>query len=134
MGPPLSRRRRKGVGYFTPANSALVSWPPRKTRRPPISGSTASTNRPVEVLPVASFTQPIKYGPPNPARLPIELISAIPPAAAVPDSHAVGSVQNTAKVQKIPMEATVSTTMVMAGSVMELEAPSAYGGHTNGTP
>src|ERR1700761_8352700 len=109
-------------GYFTSmfANSALVSWPPRKVSRPPINGSTASTSRPVEVLPVASLTQPIRYGPPKPARLPIELISAMAPAAAVPDSHAVGSVQNTPKVQKTPIAATVSTTMVMVGSLIYL--------------
>src|SRR6476619_1465649 len=65
------------------ANSTLLSWPPKKTSRPPISGSTASTRRPVEVEPVASLTQPIRYGPPKPARLPLELISAIAPAAAV---------------------------------------------------
>src|SRR5580692_7683648 len=100
------------------ANSALVSWPPRKAKSPPISGSTASTSSPVEVLPVASLTQPIRYGPPKPARLPIELISAIAPAAAVPESHAVGNVQNTPKVQNTPIAATVSTTMVMTGSAM----------------
>src|SRR4051794_2115520 len=99
------------------ANSALVSCPPRKTSRPPISGSAASTSSPVDVLPVASLTQPIRYGPPKPARLPIELISAMAPAAAVPDSHAVGSVQNTAKQQNTPTAATVSTTMVSVGSV-----------------
>jgi hypothetical protein len=42
----------------------------------------------------------------------------MPPAAAVPDSHAVGSVQNTANVQNTPVAATVSTIMVMVGSVM----------------
>ena len=52
------------------------------------------------------------YGPPKPARLPIELISAIAPAAAVPDSHAVGKVQNTAKVQNTPIAAIVSMIMV----------------------
>src|SRR3954449_3214145 len=104
--------------YFASTNSVFVSWPPRKTSNPAASGDSDSTRKPVDVLPVASFTQPIKYGPPKPARLPIELISAMPPAAAVPDSHAVGSVQNTAKVQKMPMAATVSTTMVKEGSVM----------------
>jgi hypothetical protein len=62
--------------------------------------------------PVASLTQPIRYGPPNPARLPIELISAMAPAAADPESHAVGNVQNTAKVQKMPIAATTSATIV----------------------
>src|ERR1700679_2073587 len=116
------------------ANSALVSWPPSKVSRPPISGSTASTNSPVEVLPVASLTQPIRYGPPKPARLPIELISAIAPAAAVPDSQAVGSVQNTPKVQNTPIAATVSTTMVMTGSLMVLEAANANAVSSNGAP
>src|ERR1700742_26509 len=95
------------------ANSALVSCPLRNVSRPPISGSTANTNSPVEVLPVASLTQPIRYGPPKPARLPIELISAIAPAAAEPDSHAVGNVQNTPKVQNTPIAATTSTTIVV---------------------
>src|ERR1700693_3427412 len=96
----------------TPATSALVSGPPRNAKSPPISGSTESTKSPVEVLPVASLTQPIRYGPPKPARVPIELIRAIAPAAAVPESQAVGSVQNTPKVQKIPIAATTSATMV----------------------
>src|ERR1700733_857128 len=100
------------------ANSALDSWPAKNTRSPPIRGNTASTSSPVDVLPVASLTQPIRYGPPKPARLPIELISAIAPAAAVPESQAVGSVQNTPKVQNTPIAATVSTTMVMTGSLI----------------
>ena len=36
---------------------------------------------------------PIRVGPRKPPRLPTALISAMPPAAAVPDSMAVGSVQ-----------------------------------------
>jgi hypothetical protein len=44
----------------SPANSALVSWPPKNTNSPPISGSRASTSRPAWVLPVASLTQPIR--------------------------------------------------------------------------
>src|SRR5258708_17260834 len=113
--PQTPERWTAWAGYFTGptlANSALVSWPPRKAKSPPISGSTASTKSPVEVLPVASLTQPIKYGPPKPARLPIELISAIAPAAADPESHAVGSVQNTPKVQKMPIAATTSATIL----------------------
>jgi hypothetical protein len=53
----------------------------------------------------------------EPARLPIELISAMAPAAAVPESQAVGKVQNTAKMQKMPIAANVSATMVAVGSV-----------------
>src|ERR1700740_2880855 len=104
--------RARHFAWAAPANSALDSWRPANTRMPPISGRTASTKRPVEVLPVASLTQPIRYGPPKPARLPIELINAIAPAAAEPDSHAVGSVQNTPKVQNTPIAATTSATIV----------------------
>src|SRR5882757_10889747 len=112
-------------GHFAVANSVLVSCPPTNTSSPAASGSSDSTRRPVDVLPVASLTQPTRYGPPKPARLPIELISAIAPAAAVPDSHAVGSVQNTANVQNTPIAAIVSSTIVVKGSAMVLEAASA---------
>src|SRR3979409_2697173 len=100
------------------ANSVRVSAPPKKTKSPPRNGSTATTRRPVEVEPVASLTQPIRYGPPKPSRLPIELISAIAPAAAVPESQASGSVQNSAKVQKVPIAATTSATTVTYGLSM----------------
>ena len=39
------------------------------------------------------------------------------PAAAVPESHEVGKVQNTPKTQNTPIAAKVSTTIVMVGSV-----------------
>ena len=87
-GAPQSRdqhlggRRRELLRLTHRGEFRLGLMAPRKTRRPPISGSTASTSNPVEVEPVASLTQPIRYGPPNPARLPTELISVIAPAAA----------------------------------------------------
>ena len=56
---------------------------------------SASATRPPSVEPVASFTRPTRYGPTKPPRLPIELISAIPAAAAVPLSSAAGIAQNT---------------------------------------
>src|ERR1700712_4986043 len=56
------------------ANSVLVSCPPSTTSTPAASGSSDSTSKPVEVLPVASLTQPTRYGPPNPWRLPLQLI------------------------------------------------------------
>ncbi|MGY3577974.1 hypothetical protein ACVMB1_005178 [Bradyrhizobium sp. USDA 4504] len=52
--------RRTRHRYFAPANSVLVSWLPRKTSRPAASGNSDNTNRPVDVLPVASLTQPIR--------------------------------------------------------------------------
>src|SRR4029077_16102586 len=106
------------VIYFAAANSALVSWPPRKTSKPAASGNSDSTSKPIDVLPVASLIHPIRNGPPKPARLPIELISAIAPAAAGPDTPPGGKVRNPAKVQNTPIAATVSTIMVVVGSVI----------------
>ena len=47
-------------------------------------------------LPVASFTIPKTDGPSQPPRLPTALIMAMPPAAAVPVSSALGIDQNDA--------------------------------------
>src|SRR5260370_15455059 len=111
--PPCFRRGDDElVIYFTVANSVLVSWPPRKTSKPAASGNSDSTSNPIDVLPVASLIHPIRNGPPKPARLPSELISTIAPAAPVPDSHPVGKVQNTPKVQTPPVAPPVSITIV----------------------
>ncbi len=56
------------------------------------------------------------------------------PAAAVPDSHAVGSVQNTAKVQNTPIAATVNTIIVVVGSLIVLLAASAAAVSSSGAP
>ena len=48
-------------------------------------------------LPVASFTNPNTDGPSHPPRLPTALIMAMPPAAAVPVSRALGSDQKVGK-------------------------------------
>jgi hypothetical protein len=58
------------------------------------TATPTSTSRPLVKLPVASLIMPITDGPTKPARLPIELMMAIPPAAAAPDRKAVGKVQN----------------------------------------
>ena len=74
----------------------------------PTIKETANTYIPLFVLWVKSLIQPTKYGLTNPARLPNELIKAIPAAAAVPPKMAVGRLQNNGKVVIIPSVATVS--------------------------
>ena len=70
-GSAVSQRSRM-VG-----NAALMSnTPPARTASSP----------PVK-LPVASLIQPIAYGPTKPARLPIELMMAMPAAAAAPERN-----------------------------------------------
>ena len=63
------------------------------------------------------------YGPPNPARLPMELIIAIPPAAAGPDRNAVGNVQKTGRFAKIPKPAMESEIIFSVGSSSAVDRP-----------
>src|SRR5262249_20839358 len=58
-------------------------------------------------------------GPKKPARLPSELIHAIPAAAAVPASSAVGIGQKRGKVARIPTVATLKP--IIAASVLYLQ-------------
>src|SRR5262245_40492766 len=82
----------------------------------------AIRSRPAVKLPVASFIQPIAYGPAKPARLPIELITAMPAAAALPDKTAVGSVQNTGSVPNTPQAPMVNATIVKVGLPVSVDA------------
>src|SRR4051795_5912615 len=59
---------------------------------------------------------PIAYGPAKPDRLPMELMTAIPPAAAAPDRNAVGSVQNTGRQPNTPNAATEKAIIFAVGS------------------
>src|SRR5262245_8164492 len=56
--------------------------------------SSARPYRPPAKLPVASFMNPTHQGPKKPPRLPMELIQAMVPAAAVPVRNIGGIAQN----------------------------------------
>ncbi|MCY1376913.1 hypothetical protein D9M69_644420 [compost metagenome] len=51
----------------------------------------------------------------NPARLPTELMKAMPPAAAVPVRKEAGIDQNTGKAARMPMVAKLNATMANTG-------------------
>src|SRR5450756_2051462 len=68
----------------------------------PIS-SAATKYKPADSVPVDVFNAPIMKGAAKPARLPIELISAIPPAAAVPVRKTEDSDQKTGKAARMPV-------------------------------
>src|SRR3954469_11570333 len=51
---------------------------------------TANMESPPRKLPVRSLIQPIAHGPAKPPRFPIELMVAMPAAAAGPDRNMVG--------------------------------------------
>ena len=53
----------------------------------------------------------------------MESISAIAPAAAVPESQAIGSVQNTAKKQMMPIAAGVSATIARESALLSQLKP-----------
>src|ERR1700744_5988652 len=61
-------------------------------------------------------------GPANPSRLPIELTTAMPAAAAAPDRKAVGRVQNTGRQEKMPNPATQKGIIFSVGSSSIVEA------------
>ena len=63
---------------------------------------TPTTHSPSRLLPVASERTPVTYGATNPERLPSELISAIPAAAAAPVRYAVGSAQKDGNAASTP--------------------------------
>ena len=75
-------------------------------------GAAASTISAKAKSWVSLRSHPIRKGPAKPPICAIELIRAIAAAAAVPESHAVGSVQNTPKVQNTPIAATMIATIV----------------------
>ena len=71
-----------------------------------MSNTAASISNPDFELPVLSSNTPTAYGAANPPRLPSELISAMPDAAAAPANAAAGSSQNGEIAAKIPIAAT----------------------------
>src|SRR3954471_22221115 len=64
--------------------------------------------RPPRKLPVISLIQPIIAGPAKPPRLPIELIVAIPAAAAEPDRNRVGMLHSGGFDELMPILTSVS--------------------------
>src|SRR5215469_11661242 len=65
----------------------------RNTTNPLKARANAIDNKPPRNVPVAFRITPITHGPANPPRLPTELISAMPTAAAVPLKILVGIAQ-----------------------------------------
>ena len=70
---------------------------------PPRKMSEAIRYMPLSVLWVRSLIQPTANGLMKPARLPIELMKASPDAAAVPARNAVGRLQKSGNVVRMPI-------------------------------
>ena len=70
---------------------------------PPRKMSEAIRYMPLSVLWVKSLIQPTANGLMKPARLPIELMKASPDAAAVPARNAVGRLQKSGNVVRMPI-------------------------------
>src|SRR5262245_17702778 len=82
-----------------------------------ITSNPATTYKPDEVVPVRSLSQPTRNGASQPERLPIELMSAIPPAAAVPDNSIAGICQNGEKALSTPVTPRMSAANANTGDV-----------------
>ena len=88
-----------------------------------IAGQAAIVVSPKAKPPVASLIQPMTKGPKKPARLPIELIAAMPGAAAAPARNAVGRAQKIDYEAKRPKAPMVSAIIFIAGSARKAEPP-----------
>ena len=66
-------------------------------------------------LPLAPLRSPITEGPTRPLRFEIELISGMPPAAALPVRNVDGSTQNGPVALRWPTIAIDSASMISAG-------------------
>src|SRR5690242_14934786 len=75
-----------------------------------------TTQSPSLLLPVASERTPVTYGATNPERLPNELTSPIPAAAAAPVRYAVGSAQKPGNAASTPHAQIVTATIASHGS------------------
>src|SRR5450830_283896 len=83
------------------------------TRKLAANSNAATKYKPDDSEPVLVLSAPIMYGATKPARLTIELISAMPPAAAVLARKAAGIDQNTGKAARMPIAASVSAHSAM---------------------
>src|SRR6516165_12668626 len=92
--------------------------PIRNVTMPAMIEHAASSTRPSVVSPVASLIQPMAYGPTKPPRLPIELINAMPPAAAEPVRKPVGRVQNVALAAYTPIAQMVRVAAARTGLLL----------------
>src|ERR1700682_416961 len=90
------------------------------------SRNPETARRPVENDPVRSLNHPIIEGPMNPPRVPMELMKASPPAAAIPVRKRVGIVQNMARADVMPLKATAMPIMEMTKEwdTIEITSPS----------
>ena len=86
--PPVALRCASGASPARRSRSRSAAWRPPRTGRP----RRRST-----------FIQPIMKGVAKPARLPTELMKAMPPAAAVPVKKPAGIAQNTGNAPNTPM-------------------------------
>ena len=75
----------------------------------PTAPKSATALNAVYRLPVLTVTQPTKAGQTAPPKEPMALISAMPPAAALPSRYPLGIVQNRLRMLKMAIDATASS-------------------------
>src|SRR6267142_5635637 len=83
------------------------------------TSNAATKNNPPWKLPVISLIQPIIAGPTKPPRLPIELMVAIPAAAAEPDRNIVGMLHSGGFAELMPTLTSVSAATTEITDVAE---------------
>ena len=95
---------------MTGSTGAVCARDNSRVRTAERTSRPATKYRPPTKLPVWSLIQPIMAGPTKPPRLPIELMVAMPAAAAGPDRNSVGMLHSGGFAEEMPILTSVSAT------------------------
>ena len=101
-GNPLGKLTAQASRFILPGRNGAATRPAPR----PAPGSRSCASSPAENDPVSSVSHPITYGPTNPPVVPMELMNARPPAAAMPVRNRGGMVQKIARAPLMPVTAT----------------------------
>ena len=103
--------------------SSRRSCPAASKAAAPTSGMAAITIKAIwSEPPLASLIAPNSHGATKPLMLPTELIRAIPPAAAMPESIAVGNGQKSGPNDWMPMTPMIKAIVMNTGCVGPMKA------------
>jgi hypothetical protein len=100
-----------------------VRFAERRSTAAAKSGPVATAMSAHEYPPVLFLIHPTRTGPKKPARLPTELMRAIPAGAAASDRNAKGTLQKTGKAARMPIAAAESANRTVAGASNKADAP-----------
>src|SRR5471032_3321011 len=106
----IGNRRRNPLPQRSASFPEMV-----RTSNAPSTRHTATKYRPMRLSCVVTLSHPTAYGETNPARLPTQLIPAIPTATEVPARNDDGMLQNNDSADNMPAAATLNQITASVG-------------------